>query len=848
LIFTNANDKKAIIWDPIKKVKVKELLHEAGIYAMTLTQDENYLITCTSQKQMIMWNIDTYEPFSINELSNVTVKAVCCTPDGKYYVTGDTENRITVTEYRDPSTNQERPVKYVFRKHKNTVWSLATTHDSSTLITGGEDGSIVLYDLNIGSEKGQLLGHTKKIKCLAVSRNDEILISGSWDSTFKIWSINKLFLYKTVTFHTGAINGVYFSKDEEYFIVASTDQKVSFWNYRDFSYITNLTYDDLCLAINCSPDEKTLYVVEKSNIFIQENPMNTDNFGFYGPERSSQGIIDYIAKLINDEEVEHNPEMDKWLIAPMRMNAVHLYAYFNLQNHLKQAFILGSPIYNSVMNRNPLSLCIERDFTDCANIILGSLEKKVNESPYSLYLVEDLLIKLNEKGYANLSEFYNYLIIPSKDITLPKFIDPLTKLPVVLESNTNEIIPDKFAPKEMYKNEGKSIQFWSSYVKLDTQIGSEASVNFLESLIDCPNPDIFRTRFIKVILNKKWETVRWVMRLQGLIYGTYLLLLSIYTTNFLGSVSFLAPIFVINLFLLAYEVFQMGVAGLDYWSDPWNYLDLTRSFTCFIYAVLLFIEIGLEANEKLFVFLTLLSWIRGISYFRLFQKTRYLIDLISEVFSDMTSFLALLLYSTLAFSLIFVAITKGEGDSFGSYLTISYRIDLGDFDTAGYSTIDWIIFFLASVVNPLIMLNLLISIMGDTYDRVQDGREISDLKELAEMVLEAETLLYWKRGLGQALYIQVLGEQEQTHEVDTWLGKVRELKLRLVAIHKSINNVSSSHANDLKRLEDKVDVMRSTDKEEVLGKIEEMNKNFTAFKEENQKQMNEIKELLSSSN
>jgi len=40
------------------------------------------------------------------------------------------------------------------------------------------------------------------------------------------------------------------------------------------------------------------------------------------------------------------------------------------------------------------------------------------------------------------------------------------------------------------------------------------------------------------------------------------------------------------------------------------------------------------------------------------------------------------------------------------------------------------------------MLNLLIAIMGDTYDRVQSNQTVADCKELAKIILETEALMF----------------------------------------------------------------------------------------------------------
>ena len=60
----------------------------------------------------------------------------------------------------------------------------------------------------------------------------------------------------------------------------------------------------------------------------------------------------------------------------------------------------------------------------------------------------------------------------------------------------------------------------------------------------------------------------------------------------------------------------------------------------------------------------------------------------------------------------------------------------GDFDTDDYTTSDWILFIIASFLMPLVMLNMLIAIMSDTYSRVMSEIVPSDFMELNEMILE----------------------------------------------------------------------------------------------------------------
>ncbi len=68
--------------------------------------------------------------------------------------------------------------------------------------------------------------------------------------------------------------------------------------------------------------------------------------------------------------------------------------------------------------------------------------------------------------------------------------------------------------------------------------------------------------------------------------------------------------------------------------------------------------------------------------------------------------------------------TGGNGN-FLMALIYSFRTGLGDFSTDGYDTVEgepwlWIIFLLCAILIQIILLNLLIAIMGDTYGKVTE--------------------------------------------------------------------------------------------------------------------------------
>ena len=67
--------------------------------------------------------------------------------------------------------------------------------------------------------------------------------------------------------------------------------------------------------------------------------------------------------------------------------------------------------------------------------------------------------------------------------------------------------------------------------------------------------------------------------------------------------------------------------------------------------------------------------------------------------------------------------------------THNYRLMYGDFEPDS-SPANWILFMFSSLLMPLVMLNMLIAIMSDTYARVMGEIVPSDYRELNSMILE----------------------------------------------------------------------------------------------------------------
>lgn len=145
-------------------------------------------------------------------------------------------------------------------------------------------------------------------------------------------------------------------------------------------------------------------------------------------------------------------------------------------------------------------------------------------------------------------------------------------------------------------------------------------------------------------------------------------------------------------------------------------------------------ESGFKPNADLEAVLSatmiLLLWLKFLYFLRIFQETGYLIRIITEVVYDIRHFLLLLLLTIVAFgdSMRSISTSNPAEEQFivsiVGVFTYVYRMILGDFDTNSFGSIAtpymWLLFILCTIINMIIMLNLLIAIIGESFNKVNE--------------------------------------------------------------------------------------------------------------------------------
>jgi WD40 repeat protein len=819
-VISVGSDGLVVIWDYRNDLIQKTIQLEGELLNVVASKSGQYCFIVSSKPCLYKLGLSDYEYESVE--IGCDVMSIKLSDNEITVALGDTLGRILVYE----SEIMER--KLIIKGHTRPISGLHFIKDDNIIISSSFDTTLAKSEVSNGNRISTFYGHKSPITTLLYNKADWI-ISASEDLQIIIWNVEGIILYTFSANKSGKVNGLYSTVDNLNLIILQ-EFSISYWQIYNLSIISQEDFMGRSASLSVTIDEKILSVSIGNDVFVQENPIRSQHPRVIGKSQGSPHMfMKYIVDTIKNKiKVKYNPMFNGWVYTPYLIGVSHILSYKNLNEELNASlFSQKNPasFFCTLRDENPLSISADLAYKNCIDICLKFLRSNARNNPRAYVPIESCLTKLNTLDLPGIVKLYDILYQKSNAAHLPTFCLLETELPSLYHSDEFIIIPEKIVPSSFHSVNGRSVAFYQSMCPLDLDTGTNGSIEFLESLLDSPE-QIFRSRLLQVILNNKWDRIKWAVYGQGLLYILYMIMLSFFCVSFNQSKVFLMALFVVHVLLFLYEVTQIATGFFGYWLDLWNILDQLRGFSFTIYAITIWRG---EDNMTLLLAVMIFSWTRGISYFRMFNGTRYMVRLLSEVIKDMREFFVVLFYSTLAFT--FVLLLRKPDHTFSEYLGISYRLDLGDFD-ADYATLfDWVIFFLATMINPLIMLNLLISIMGDTYAKVQESNDIANYQELTEMIIEIEKLMFWKKQLTHKHYLQQCDfSTNEESSADRLVEKFRVLKSQVTNIESSLNSIKK--------------ILKDNNTLEVEGYIQELKKDQDTMKTEIQSKLEKNSELI----
>ena len=140
--------------------------------------------------------------------------------------------------------------------HTRWIHSVVFSSDGTTLASGSHDNTIRLWDVQTGTERRTLTGHTNSI---AFSPDGTTLASGGWPDTIRLWDVQTGTEIRTFTGHTDGVRSVAFSPDGTTLASGSRDDTIRLWDVQTGTERRILTgHTAFVHSVVFSPDGTTL--------------------------------------------------------------------------------------------------------------------------------------------------------------------------------------------------------------------------------------------------------------------------------------------------------------------------------------------------------------------------------------------------------------------------------------------------------------------------------------------------------------------------------------------------------------------------------------------------------------
>lgn len=92
-----------------------------------------------------------------------------------------------------------------------------------------------------------------------------------------------------------------------------------------------------------------------------------------------------------------------------------------------------------------------------------------------------------------------------------------------------------------------------------------------------------------------------------------------------------------------------------------------------------------------------------------------------EIIWDMRSFALMLLFIFFSFAIIFMIFDQEGTATFGQQLLLAYNYLFANYESEGFSASLYVFFIVFTILLAVVLINMLIAIMEDSYSRVQDS-------------------------------------------------------------------------------------------------------------------------------
>ncbi|WP_330203846.1 WD40 repeat domain-containing protein [Cyanobacterium sp. Dongsha4] len=272
--------------------------HQQSVTDLTITKDNNYLLTTSWDQYLRLWSLETGIEVDGVEISEQGVVAVCVN-DLDYInygiATGGLDQDVKIWSLKgDKNKSWRLSLEHTMSLHEGSINGLAIANEQKILLSGSSDQTLKQWDLETGrllsssfdesgaigavsvcekheyvavgggdgvislwqlageNKLGALIGNMSSLDTIAIDSTGELIAGGCADGSIKIWRLPtttfSLYLeiepFLELKGHQGQVMDLCFSPDDKLLYSAGTDGLIKIWHPSSASELGHLKISD----------------------------------------------------------------------------------------------------------------------------------------------------------------------------------------------------------------------------------------------------------------------------------------------------------------------------------------------------------------------------------------------------------------------------------------------------------------------------------------------------------------------------------------------------------------------------------------------------------------------------
>ncbi|XP_011860734.1 PREDICTED: cilia- and flagella-associated protein 52 [Vollenhovia emeryi] len=210
--------------------------HISCIYSVAFPRNHSEVFATGSKHDVRLWRLEKQK-----EIVRITVANFICSS-----LQFARDDQMLLSAWNDGIIRAFSPHNGDFyfsihNAHTKAVSTIAVTSDSNTLISGGCDGQVRVWDIKTDVRRliSILKEHRGPITSLHVSSNNEDLVSSSTDGTCVVWDITRC-SRKHILIGNTMFMMAQFTPDSIQILTCGTDRKIAYWETLDGSLVREI--------------------------------------------------------------------------------------------------------------------------------------------------------------------------------------------------------------------------------------------------------------------------------------------------------------------------------------------------------------------------------------------------------------------------------------------------------------------------------------------------------------------------------------------------------------------------------------------------------------------------------